>query len=50
MSFTVEGLDRAISIYESVGFTRSAEKRVEEWGKNSLEIRFDLPLGSCPRH
>jgi GNAT superfamily N-acetyltransferase len=42
--WTVEGLDRAISIYESVGFTRVAEKSVEEWGKSSLEIRFDLSL------
>jgi GNAT superfamily N-acetyltransferase len=48
--WTVEGLDRAISIYESVGFIRGAEKSVEEWGKTSLEIRFDLPLASCPRH
>jgi GNAT superfamily N-acetyltransferase len=43
--WTVQGLDRAISIYESVGFTRVAEKNVEEWGKSSLEIRFDLNLG-----
>ena len=48
--WTVEGLDRAISIYESVGFTRSAEKSREEWGKTSLEIRFDLPLASSARH
>jgi GNAT superfamily N-acetyltransferase len=42
--WTVQGLDRAISIYESVGFTRVAEKSVAEWGKASLEIRFDLNL------
>ena len=33
-----EGLDRAIWLYESVGFTPVAEKSVEEWGKQ-LEIR-----------
>ena len=31
--WTVKGLDRAIWIYESVGFTPVTEKRVEEWGK-----------------
>jgi GNAT superfamily N-acetyltransferase len=40
--WTVDGLDRAISIYESVGFARVAERSVEEWGKTSVEIRFDL--------
>jgi GNAT superfamily N-acetyltransferase len=45
--WTVQGLDRAISIYESVGFTRVAEKSVEEWGKTNLEIRFDLKLASA---
>lgn len=43
---TVQGLDLAISIYESVGFTRGAEKIVEEWGKTSLEICYDLTLAS----
>jgi hypothetical protein len=42
--WTVDGLDRAISIYESVGFARVAERSVEEWGKASVEIRFDLDL------
>jgi GNAT superfamily N-acetyltransferase len=42
--WTVDGLDRAISIYQSVGFVRGAEKIVDEWGKRSLEIRFDLEL------
>jgi GNAT superfamily N-acetyltransferase len=46
--WTMQGLDRAISIYESVGFTRAAEKRVDEWGKSSLEIRFDLNLPGHP--
>jgi GNAT superfamily N-acetyltransferase len=44
--WTVKGLDRAIWLYESVGFTRVAEKIVGEWGKTSLEIRFDLHLAS----
>lgn len=43
--WTVEGLDRAISVYESVGFTPVTEKTVQEWGKPSREIRFDLNLG-----
>jgi GNAT superfamily N-acetyltransferase len=42
--WTVQGLDRAISIYESVGFVRVTEKPVEEWGGENLEIRFDLDL------
>ena len=42
--WTVKGLDRAISLYESVGFMAVAEKSVEEWGKTSLEIRYDLNL------
>ena len=44
--WTVKGLVRAIWLYESVGFTRVAEKPVGEWGKTSLEIRFDLHLAS----
>ena len=48
--WTVDGLDRAISIYESVGFVRVAEKTVKEWGKTSLEIRFDLDLAPGPKN
>jgi GNAT superfamily N-acetyltransferase len=48
--WTVAGLDRAISIYESVGFVRVAEKTVKEWGKTSLEIRFDLDLALGPKN
>jgi GNAT superfamily N-acetyltransferase len=44
--WTVKGLDRAIWLYESVGFTPVSEKKVEEWGKSSLEIRFDLNLAT----
>jgi hypothetical protein len=42
--WTVAGLERAISIYESVGFLQSEEKVIEEWGQNSREVRFDLVL------
>jgi GNAT superfamily N-acetyltransferase len=42
--WTVKGLDRAIWLYESVGFTPVSEKKVEEWGQSNLEIRFDLEL------
>jgi GNAT superfamily N-acetyltransferase len=42
--WTVRGLDRAISIYESVGFKPVEEKSVEDWGKTNLEVRFDLTL------
>jgi GNAT superfamily N-acetyltransferase len=44
--WTVKGLDRAIWLYESVGFTAVADKRIEEWGKTHLEVRFDLNLDS----
>jgi GNAT superfamily N-acetyltransferase len=42
--WTVKGLDRAISIYESVGFKPVEEKIVEDWGKTNHEVRFDLTL------
>jgi GNAT superfamily N-acetyltransferase len=42
--WTVEGLGRAISIYESVGFAKVAAKPSDEWGGENLEIRFDLDL------
>jgi GNAT superfamily N-acetyltransferase len=42
--WTVQGLDRATAVYESVGFTRVTEKTAEQWGKPSREIRFDLNL------
>jgi GNAT superfamily N-acetyltransferase len=42
--WTVAGLDRAISIYESVGFAQSEERLTEEWGQASREVRFDLAL------
>jgi GNAT superfamily N-acetyltransferase len=45
--WTVQGLDRAMMIYKSIGFLPVAEKTVEEWGKTNLEIRFDLNLVSA---
>jgi len=42
--WTVRGLDRAISIYESFGFKPVEEKKVEDWGRTNLEVRFDLTL------
>ena len=48
--WTVDGLDRAISIYESVGFTRVAEKTIEEWGRRGIEVRFDLDLRGEPEN
>ena len=42
--WTVDGLDRAISIYQSVGFRPTEEKVSAEWGRESTEIRYDLGL------
>jgi GNAT superfamily N-acetyltransferase len=44
--WTVRGLDHAISLYQSVGFTPVEEKRVKEWGTETLEVRYDLRLGT----
>jgi GNAT superfamily N-acetyltransferase len=40
--WTVEGLDRAISVYKSVGFVRVSEKCIEDWGQSNVEVRFQL--------
>jgi GNAT superfamily N-acetyltransferase len=42
--WTVAGLDRAISIYESVGFAETEKKLTQEWGQTSTEVRFDLEM------
>ena len=47
--WTVAGLDRAISIYQSLGFIQSDEKLMEAWGRSSTEIRFDLNLRTDDR-
>jgi GNAT superfamily N-acetyltransferase len=43
--WTVDGLKRAIAIYESLGFTLTDEKTQLLWGRESRELRFDLDLG-----
>jgi GNAT superfamily N-acetyltransferase len=46
--WTVIGLDRARSIYESLGFAQTEQKCVEAWGGNRVEVRYDLELGVAP--
>src|SRR5271165_5627701 len=40
----VEELDRAMSVYESVGFVRVEEKCVQDWGQSNVEVRLELDL------
>jgi GNAT superfamily N-acetyltransferase len=42
--WTVDGLERAISIYRSLGFKLTEEKTQLIWGRESRELRFDLDL------
>jgi GNAT superfamily N-acetyltransferase len=42
--WTVDGLERAISIYKSLGFKLADEKTQLVWGRESRELRFDLEL------
>ncbi|MBV8213047.1 MAG: GNAT family N-acetyltransferase [Verrucomicrobia bacterium] len=42
--WTVDGLERAISIYTSLGFKLTDEKTQLVWGRESRELRFDLVL------
>ena len=42
--WTVDGLERAISIYKSLGFKLTDEKTQVVWGRASRELRFDLVL------
>ena len=42
--WTVDGLDRAVSIYESVGLVRTETKPDSSWGRQSVEIRYVLTL------
>ncbi len=42
--WTVAGLDRAKSVYESLGFVKVEEKTIEDWGGRNTEIRYDLSL------
>ena len=40
--WTVKGLDRAIFIYESVGFIQTETQITYSWGGQSIENRYDL--------
>jgi GNAT superfamily N-acetyltransferase len=42
--WTVTGLDRAIAVYQSLGFVKAEEKIIEDWGEKNIEIRYDLKL------
>jgi GNAT superfamily N-acetyltransferase len=42
--WTVQGLDRAISIYSSLGFKETEVKKTLTWGRESVEVRYDLVL------
>jgi GNAT superfamily N-acetyltransferase len=44
--WTVEGLDRAQSVYKSLGFAVTEAKENAEWGdEQKAEIRYDLQIG-----
>jgi GNAT superfamily N-acetyltransferase len=43
--WTVRGLDRAISIYSSVGFKETEVKKTLAWGRESVEVRYELVIG-----
>ncbi|MDE0853170.1 MAG: GNAT family N-acetyltransferase [Nevskia sp.] len=40
--WTVEGLDRATSIYASVGFKATQTKPNKDWREEAREVRYDL--------
>jgi GNAT superfamily N-acetyltransferase len=42
--WTVTGLDRAIGIYESLGFGQTEKSEAETWGTKGSQLRFDLDL------
>jgi len=42
--WTVEGLDRAASIYEAAGFVRTERKPDSSWGRQSVEVSYKLAL------
>jgi Acetyltransferase (GNAT) family. len=43
--WTVRGLDRAISIYSSLGFKETEVKKTVAWGRESVEVRYELVIG-----
>jgi GNAT superfamily N-acetyltransferase len=40
--WTVDGLERAIAIYRSLGFEQTGDKTQLVWGRESRELKFDL--------
>jgi GNAT superfamily N-acetyltransferase len=44
--WTVRGLDRAISIYSSLGFKEAEVKKTLAWGRESIEVRYELVIGN----
>jgi GNAT superfamily N-acetyltransferase len=44
--WTVRGLDRAISIYSSLGFQEAEVKRTLAWGRESMEVRYELVISN----
>jgi GNAT superfamily N-acetyltransferase len=42
--WTVRGLDRAISIYSSLGFKEAEAIKTFAWGRESVEVRYELVL------
>jgi GNAT superfamily N-acetyltransferase len=44
--WTVEGLDRARSVYTSLGFTVTETKGNKDWREEAREVRYDLVLGA----
>jgi GNAT superfamily N-acetyltransferase len=44
--WTVRGLDRAISIYSSLGFKETEEKKTTAWGRESVEVRYELVISN----
>jgi GNAT superfamily N-acetyltransferase len=44
--WTVRGLDRAISIYSSLGFQETEVKETTAWGGRNEEVRYELVIGN----
>jgi GNAT superfamily N-acetyltransferase len=44
--WTVRGLDRAISIYTSLGFKEIEVKETMDWGRRSEEVRYELVISN----
>jgi GNAT superfamily N-acetyltransferase len=42
--WTVEGLDRAKTVYTSLGFVLTQTKPNKDWRETAVEVRYDLKL------